>query len=366
MLRPEPLVMVSCTSLQSFISITNRSMIEMGQANNTTSILNKCTEINDGLRELRTKRETRLAQAQHELLDSSTGKEDQAARQNLDYVEDDINNTFRYLRDLLKKIKQTPGSGDSRVQTQIDVTSRNLRKEIEQYQKAQSEFQKRLQEQVRRRYEIANPDATPDQVDQVQSTGLRTRQANDARQAALERSTAIRKIEQDMIELARLYQEVAELVQQQEPAVEQINQGAHDVVENVDNANKQIDSAIVSARNARRWKWYILIVVSKFSPARVSSCAFELVANFWQFSLSLLSLVLLLVSPKPTSTKQHATPNPYLLGLTKRAMTNILALLFSLYYNPYRAVCTVSKLVFSILSYPPTHHYRFYPRIPQL
>lgn len=166
MLRPEQLAMVSSTILQSFISITNRSMIEMGQANNTTSILNKCTEINDGLRELRTKRETRLAQAQHELLDSSTGKEDQAARQNLDYVEDDINNTFRYLRDLLKKIKQTPGSGDSRVQTQIDVTSRNLRKEIEQYQKAQSEFQKRLQEQVRRRYEIANPDATPDQVDQ--------------------------------------------------------------------------------------------------------------------------------------------------------------------------------------------------------
>lgn len=130
-----------------------------------------------------------------------------------------------------------------------------------------------------------------------------------------------------MIELARLYQEVAELVQQQEPAVEQINQGAQDVVENVDNANKQIDSAIVSARNARRWKWYILIVVSTFSPAPVSSCAFELVSNVWQFSLSLLSSVSPLVSPKPTSTKQHATPNPFLLGLTKRAMTNILALL---------------------------------------
>jgi syntaxin 1B/2/3 len=67
-----------------------------------------------------------------------------------------------------------------------------------------------------------------------------------------------------MIELARLYQEVAELVQQQEPAVEQINQGAQDVVENVDNANKQISSAIVSARKARRWKWYILLVVSTF------------------------------------------------------------------------------------------------------
>lgn len=244
---------------------------EMSSTSNTNNILNKCTEINQGIQELSTKRTGRLAQAQHELLDSSTGKEDQAARQNLDYVEDDINNTFRYLRDLLKKIKQTPGSGS--YQAQIDLAGRNLRKEIEAYQKAQSDFDKRLREQVRRRYEIANPDATPDQVDQgvqnvllgqeqtFQSTGLRTRQANDARQAALERSTAIRKIEQDMIELGRLYQEVADLVQQQEPAVEQINQGAQDVVENVDNANKQIDSAIKSARNARRWKWYALIIV---------------------------------------------------------------------------------------------------------
>jgi syntaxin 1B/2/3 len=142
----------------------------MGAVNNTTNVLNKCKEINDGIQELRSKREGRLVQAQHEMLDSSTGKEDQAARQNLDYVEDDINNTFRYLRDLMKKIKQTPGSGDARVQTQIDVTSRNLRREIEQYQKAQLDFQKRLQEQVRRRYEIANPEASPDQIDQgVQS-----------------------------------------------------------------------------------------------------------------------------------------------------------------------------------------------------
>jgi hypothetical protein len=79
----------------------------------------------------------------------------------------------------------------------------------------------------------------------------------------LERSAAIRKIEQDMIELGRLYQEVAELVHQQEPAVEQIHQGAEDVVQNVTNANTQIDGAISSARKARRWKWYALITISK-------------------------------------------------------------------------------------------------------
>ncbi|KAF4216642.1 hypothetical protein CNMCM8980_006499 [Aspergillus fumigatiaffinis] len=243
------------------------------QPSGPTALLNKCKEINDGIADLRAKRESQLAAAQNALLDSSTGKEDQASRQTLDYIEDEINNGFRYLRDLLKKVKQTPGSGDTRVQTQVDVTSRNLRREIEQYQRAQSDFQKRLREQVRRRYEIANPEASPEEIEQgvdnvlmgqeqsFQVTGSRTRQANDARQAALERSAAIRKIEQDMIELGRLYQEVAELVHQQDAAVEQINQGAEDVVDNVQNANTQIDHAIKSARNARKWKWYALLIV---------------------------------------------------------------------------------------------------------
>ena len=132
----------------------------------TTTMLNKCREINDGIADLRAKREGQLAAAQNALLDSSTGKEDQVSRQTLDYIEDEINNGFRYLRDLLKKVKQTPGSGDNRVQTQIDVTSRNLRREIEQYQRCQSDFQKRLREQVRRRYEIANPEASPEEIEQ--------------------------------------------------------------------------------------------------------------------------------------------------------------------------------------------------------
>lgn len=79
----------------------------------------------------------------------------------------------------------------------------------------------------------------------------------------MERSAAIRKIEQDMMELGRLYQEIAELVHQQEPAVEQINQGAEDVRENVSNANKQMDTAIDSARKARKWKWYALLIISE-------------------------------------------------------------------------------------------------------
>lgn len=135
------------------------------QPTGPTAILNKCKEVNDGIQDLRSKRESQLAAAQNALLEASTSRDDQSTRQTLDYIEDEINTGFRYLRDLLKNVKQTPGSGDARVQTQIDVTNKNLRREIEQYQRAQSDFQKRLREQVRRRYEISNPEATPEELD---------------------------------------------------------------------------------------------------------------------------------------------------------------------------------------------------------
>lgn len=66
-----------------------------------------------------------------------------------------------------------------------------------------------------------------------------------------------------MADLAQLFTDVQELVIQQEPAVTQIQQGAEETHRNVQQANTKLDSAITSARNARRWKWYALIIVSK-------------------------------------------------------------------------------------------------------
>ena len=80
-----------------------------------------------------------------------------------------------------------------------------------------------------------------------------------------------------MIELSHLYNEVAELVHQQEPAVQQIQQGAEETHRNVEQANTKLDSAIQSAKNARRWKWYALIIVSKLLSA--STLTLELLAN---------------------------------------------------------------------------------------
>lgn len=49
--------------------------------------------------------------------------------------------------------------------------------------------------------------------------------------------------------------------------MQQINQGAEETHRNVQQANSKLDNAITSARNARRWKWYALIIVSTWQPS---------------------------------------------------------------------------------------------------
>lgn len=167
----------------------------MQESGGPTVILNKCKEMNDAINELRTKREGQLASAQNALLESATGKEDQQTRQTVDYIEDEINTALRYLRDQFKRIKETPGSGDPRVSGQVENVNRNLRREIEQYQRTQSDFRKKLEEQVRRRYAIANPEATPEELEQgVQNVLAGQEQAFMVCSDFLDWSTRIRLI----------------------------------------------------------------------------------------------------------------------------------------------------------------------------
>lgn len=98
--------------------------------------------------------------------------------------------------------------------------------------------------------------------DQVQ--GMRSQHASDARAAVMQRSAAIRKIEQDLITLAELSQEVAELVHQQEHAVVEIDKAANETHTNFQEANNHLEKGIRSVRNARKLKWWALFICSEY------------------------------------------------------------------------------------------------------
>lgn len=67
-----------------------------------------------------------------------------------------------------------------------------------------------------------------------------------------------------MITISDLSEQVAALVEQQEPIVEKAQQHAETAVGNYETGNAQLSRAIISARNARRYKWYILWVCREY------------------------------------------------------------------------------------------------------
>lgn len=137
----------------------------MQQVPDKNALLTKINELKQGIEDVKRKRTTQLRAAQTALLESNTSKEDQVTRQNVDYVEDEINTALRYLRDQMKRIAETPGCGSPGPAEHYTIAKRSLQDEITAYQGDQSNFHKRLEEQVRRRYQMANPEASPDELE---------------------------------------------------------------------------------------------------------------------------------------------------------------------------------------------------------
>lgn len=63
-----------------------------------------------------------------------------------------------------------------------------------------------------------------------------------------------------MVELAQLFQDLDQIVMQQEPLVENIEQKGEEIHDNVVQANTEIGGAIEKARSARRKKWWCLLI----------------------------------------------------------------------------------------------------------
>jgi syntaxin 1B/2/3 len=86
-------------------------------------------------------------------------------------------------------------------------------------------------------------------------------QATSTLRNVKERHEAIQNIERQMVELAQLFQDLDQIVQQQEPLVANIEQKGEEINDNVKAANVEIDGAIVKARSRNRKKWWCLLVV---------------------------------------------------------------------------------------------------------
>lgn len=179
---------------------------------------------------------------------------------------------YRGLVSRVKNIKSKPESGSPRNAPQVGKVDRRLKATIQRYQTLEADFRRDSQQAAERQYRIVRPDATDAEVreavqdpdapifQQALMSSDRRGQANSTLRNVKERHEAIQNIERQMIELAQLFQDLDQIVQQQEPLVADIEQKGEEVRENVTKGNEEIGTAIVSARARNRKKWWCLLI----------------------------------------------------------------------------------------------------------
>jgi syntaxin 1B/2/3 len=98
-------------------------------------------------------------------------------------------------------------------------------------------------------------------TDCLQLKSNRSGQASSVLGAVRARHNDIQRIEKTMGELALLFTQLNEQVIYQEPQVARAEEQTVQVKDDTENANKQLDQGIQSARRARKLKWWLVLVI---------------------------------------------------------------------------------------------------------
>ncbi|KAF2238045.1 t-SNARE [Viridothelium virens] len=180
------------------------------------------------------------------------------------------------IKDNIKRLEEDAarsGNNDTK-NSQIRTLKNNFKRQLEEYQKEEQVYRQRYQDQIERQYRIVNPEATDEEAKEaaqanwgdegVFQTALksnRTGAATSVLGAVRARHNDIQQIEKTLYELNSLFEQLAEQVILQEPAVKSTEEGTQNVLQDTENANVQLDKGIKSARRARRLKWITLGIV---------------------------------------------------------------------------------------------------------
>lgn len=120
-------------------------------------------QINQALSKVQFQRE-QLFPIQQALLSSTSSAEDRHLRNRIDSTEEEITNSFQYVRTLLDNMKRDLDMTKPNNQSQVKIIGDQIRSTVEDYRRAQRVFSEQLEAQVQRRYEIVHPEATEEEV----------------------------------------------------------------------------------------------------------------------------------------------------------------------------------------------------------
>ncbi|KAI1077629.1 t-SNARE [Whalleya microplaca] len=239
---------------------------------NPNAVLNEVSEINRGI-DVIDQNLNQLKMLQQRALDDADSSASSNTNRQLDGLSAETMAHYRSLTERVRQLKSKPES-QQKFGQQVRRVDTRLKDAIRAFQGVDSSFRKRTQEQMARQYRIVRPDADENEVraavedqtggqvfQQALMQSNRRGQAQAVLSAVQDRHEQLKKIEQQMIELAQLFQDMDTLVIQQEVAVMAVEQKAEEVVDNLDKGNQEMGVAVNTARKTRKKKWICLGIV---------------------------------------------------------------------------------------------------------
>lgn len=190
-----------------------------------------------------------------------------------------VKNRIKLLESQTKRI---PAGGDKNVRnTQIGAVKNRFKETIQRYQQVEQSYRQKYRARAERQFRIVKPDATQqeikaalndDQNGQIFSQALlnsnRHGEAKGALREVQERHEDIKRIERTITELAQLFNEMSILVDEQDDALNVIQEQGAQVETDMNQGLQHTNKAVDSARKARKKRWYcfwlivILIIVA--------------------------------------------------------------------------------------------------------
>ncbi|CAR30157.1 Protein SSO2 [Lachancea thermotolerans] len=211
--------------------------------------------------------------SQRRLLTEVNEDQELAMRQHLDGLVSRASDLQYQLRNKIKSAQQQ-GASDPSKQAQAENSRQRFLKLIQDYRITEANYKEQNKDQAKRQYRIIQPEATDDEVEaaisdvggqQIFSQALlnanRRGEAKTALAEVQARHQELLKLEKTMAELTQLFNDMEQLVIEQQENIEVIDKNVEDAQQDVEQGVGHTNKAVKSARRARKNKIRCILIL---------------------------------------------------------------------------------------------------------
>ncbi|KAI9337193.1 t-SNARE [Pilaira anomala] len=229
---------------------------------------------------------SRMQTYQSSMLQTADANELDRIRSDLDNLTKDTQMTMTHVKQKLKEIEPNSRQKDLEMRKNAFITvTKTFMETIDKHRRTALEFQKAEGQQMERQIKIANPNATPQEIQQAVSDAeqgggavfaqqlmqavkgdYRRQGAQNTLDAVQERHQDIARLAKSVQELSVLFEEMHDMLEAQKRVLDTVEQNAEQVVYDLETGVGSIEKAKVSAKATRRKKWicfaiFIIILI---------------------------------------------------------------------------------------------------------